>query len=271
MIEFKNVYFQYPHGGASLKNIDFKVEKGEFVALVGENGAGKSTMLKLINGILKPINGDVVTAGFNTKNTKISQIAKHTGFLFQNPDRQICCQSVKKEIMFSLNLLNDMTAEEKEERAEKIINAFSLNPDENTFAMSRGEKQKTALASALASEPEVLILDEPTTGLDYRECTAIMDFVKKLNKEKNITVFMVCHDMEIVMDYADRVIALAQGEMVDDDTPENIFRKKDVLKKAYLLPPQITELASLLGGEFENCDSAEEIIEVLKKQRKGEL
>lgn len=265
MIDFKNVSYSYTNGAMSVKNLSFHISKGEFVAIAGENGAGKSTTSKLINGLLKPSEGTVTTAGMDTKSTRVSTLAKHIGFLFQNPDRQLCCASVSEEIQFSLNLITDMTQEQKEKRTEELLSLFSLDGKSEPFSLSRGERQKVAMASVLAAQPEILILDEPTTGLDYKECSVIMDFVKRLNEEKNITVVMVCHDMEVVLDYADRVIAMAGGKIIDDDSTKVLFRKKQVLAAASLLQPQIIELSESLGGEFSDCTKAEEIIRTIKE------
>ena len=264
MIDFKNVCFSYNNGAQTINNLTFHINKGEFVAIAGENGAGKSTTSKLMNGLLKPEKGTVTTAGFDTKNVKISSLAKYIGFLFQNPDRQLSSQTVGEEIKFSLNLLTGLTEEEKEERVKKMSDMLLLDTKSDPFALSRGERQKVALASVLAAEPEILILDEPTTGLDYRECTVIMDFVKKLNEEKGITVVIVCHDMEVVLDYAKRVIAMSQGRIVDDAPAKEIFRKKKIMEASSLIPPQIIALAQKLGKNFDHCSTAEEMLEIIK-------
>lgn len=269
MIDFKNVCFSYTSGAQSISDLSFHINKGEFVAIAGENGAGKTTTSKLINGLLKPESGSVVTSGMDTAKTPVSKIAAHAGFLFQNPDRQLCCKNVEEEIKFSLSLVTALSDKEKEERTKQMLDMLSLDGKSEVFALSRGERQKAALASVLASQPEILILDEPTTGLDYKECKVIMDFVKKLNKEKGTTVVMVCHDMEVVLDYADRVIAMAAGRIIDDAPVKEIFRKKQVLEYASLVPPQIIELALGLGGKFDGCTTAEEMTQTIKQMKEG--
>lgn len=188
LINFKNVCFGYDKT-ETIKNISFNIEKGEFAAIVGENGAGKSTLSKLVNGLLKPDSGKVIINGMDTLTTKSSILAKHIGFLFQNPDRQICKNTVREEILFGLNLAFD---DKKliEERLKKTLKDFDFDAESNPFNLSRGERQRIALASLIAIEPEILLLDEPTTGLDYRECMCIMGIIRVLN-EKGVTIIMV--------------------------------------------------------------------------------
>lgn len=267
MIKFSDVSFGYAGGESILNNLSFEIKKGEFAAIIGENGAGKSTTSKMINGLLKPSSGSVTVMGMDTAETKTSRLAKHAGFLFQNPDRQLCQNTVHNELRFSLDLVSEKSDSEKEERIEEVLEKFKLDGNSDPFKLSRGERQKAALASVLAAEPEILILDEPTTGLDYRECTDIMNAVKKLNKENNTTVIMVCHDMEIVLDYAERVLVMAGGKLLADGSAREIFRQPDVLEKASIVPPQIVGLALRLQGEFYGTDTVDDIIEILKGGR----
>ena len=271
MIRFDNVSFGYSNKDIMIHQLDFEIKKGEFVALVGENGAGKSTTSKLINGLLKPATGDVTVMGFNTRTTKTSRIAKHVGFLFQNPDRQLCRNTVREELLFGLDLVTDLKKDEKNKRVEEMLKKLELDGDSDPFRLSRGERQRVALASLLVVEPEILILDEPTTGLDYKECKQIMDAVQELNREKQVTVIMVCHDMEVVSDYAKRVLVMAGGRLLADGQTREIFRNEVVMRRASLIPPQITGLAVRLGGKFYYADTVEEMIGALEFEiRKAE-
>lgn len=266
MIECDSVRFGYGKTKAAelIHGISLSIEDGEFIALTGENGAGKSTFSKLLAGILKPSDGKICVNGIDTKKAKNSMLAKTTGFLFQNPDRQLCTYTVRDEIAFGQKALKTGTEEEISKRTEKIIERFGFNPDEAPFSLSRGQRQRLALASIIAVEPKVMILDEPTTGLDYKECMEIMSAVKELNKN-GTTVIMVCHDMELVLDFARRMIVLADGKIEADGKTLEIMRRKEILQKTCLLPPQIIQIALELEEKFpgrfnfENVRTADEL------------
>lgn len=266
MIECDSVRFGYgkTKDAELIHGISLSIEDGEFVALTGENGAGKSTFSKLLAGILKPSDGKICVNGIDTKKAKNSMLAKTTGFLFQNPDRQLCTYTVRDEIAFGQKALKTGTEEEISKRTEKIIERFGFNPDDAPFSLSRGQRQRLALASIIAVEPKAMILDEPTTGLDYKECMEIMSAVKELNKN-GTTVIMVCHDMELVLDFARRMIVLADGKIEADGKTLEIMRSKEILQKACLLPPQIIQIALELEEKFpgrfnfENVRTADEL------------
>lgn len=266
MIECDSVRFGYgkTKDAELIHGISLSIEDGEFVALTGENGAGKSTFSKLLAGILKPSDGKICVNGIDTKKAKNSILAKTTGFLFQNPDRQLCTYTVRDEIAFGQKALKTGTEEEISKRTEKIIERFGFNPDEAPFSLSRGQRQRLALASIIAVEPKVMILDEPTTGLDYKECMEIMSAVKELNKN-GTTVIMVCHDMELVLDFARRMIVLADGKIEADGKTLEIMRRKEILQKTCLLPPQIIQIVLELEEKFpgrfnfENVRTADEL------------
>lgn len=266
MIECDSVRFGYgkTKDAELIHGISLSIEDGEFVALTGENGAGKSTFSKLLAGILKPSDGKICVNGIDTKKAKNSMLAKTTGFLFQNPDRQLCTYTVRDEIAFGQKALKTGTEEEISKRTEKIIERFGFNPDEAPFSLSRGQRQRLALASIIAVEPKVMILDEPTTGLDYKECMEIMSAVKELNKN-GTTVIMVCHDMELVLDFARRMIVLADGKIEADGKTLEIMRSKKILQKTCLLSPQIIQIALELEEKFpgrfnfENVRTADEL------------
>ncbi len=266
MIECDSVRFGYgkTKDAELIHGISLSIEDGEFVALTGENGAGKSTFSKLLAGILKPSDGKICVNGIDTKKAKNSMLAKTTGFLFQNPDRQLCTYTVRDEITFGQKALKTGAEEEISKRTEKIIERFGFNPDEAPFSLSRGQRQRLALASIIAVEPKVMILDEPTTGLDYKECMEIMSAVKELNKN-GTTVIMVCHDMELVLDFARRMIVLADGKIEADGKTLEIMRRKEILQKTCLLPPQIIQIALELEEKFpgrfnfENVRTADEL------------
>lgn len=264
MIRFENVSYSI-NETKIINDVSFEIKKGDFTALIGANGAGKSTLARLSNGLLKPTRGVVKVGGFDTALVRTSQIAKFTGFLFQDPDRQICKNRVRDEIRFSLECVMKDRAE-IEMRCERTLKAFSLNGDRDPFSMSRGERQRLVLASILATEPELLLLDEPTTGLDYRECMHIMDCISEINR-KGATVLMVSHDMEVVQDFAREIMVLNEGSLLAHGKTSEIIRDEPLLERASLLPPQITELALRLGAGYENVVTVDDMVSVLKKKR----
>ncbi|HBB15153.1 MAG TPA: ABC transporter ATP-binding protein [Treponema sp.] len=266
VLEFKNVCFSY-NETANVHDLNVKIQKGDFTAITGSNGAGKSTFSKLCNGLLQPSTGDVFVLGKNTKRNKVSSLAKHIGFLFQNPDRQICCSTVEEEIAFSLKN-NGLSKEEIKRKVEATIKEFGFDAKTEPFNMSRGQRQRLCLACLIALNPEILILDEPTTGLDYRECMEMMNRIRELN-ENGTTVIMVCHDMEVVLDFAKSVIVMNRGEILAQGATREILSNKELLAKARLLQPQIAATCSLLGDEFKGLFTVEELISKLKLAKKG--
>ena len=194
MIEFQHVTAGYGDGSAVVRDVSFRIEKGEFVSFVGTNGAGKSTTMRLCNGLLKPTTGSVLLDGTATTELKTSQIARRAGFLFQNPDRQICNATVRDELLFNFKVQGaDMGQAQR--KVDDIIERFGFDPLADPFLLNRGTRQLLALASVVVCEPEVLLLDEPTTGLDFRECLKVMEYVREFNEKRGTTVVMVCHDM----------------------------------------------------------------------------
>ena len=244
MIEFKNVSASYVAERAVLENVSFTIGKGEFVAFVGTNGAGKSTTMRLCNGLLKPTAGEVLVDGRPTTELKTSELARQVGFLFQNPDRQICCSTVREELEFSFKAQGklDDTARAKVDAA---IERFGFDPDAEPYLLNRGTRQLLALASIIVTEPPVIILDEPTTGLDYLECVKVMEVIRELH-EQGHTVIMVCHDMEVVADYAERLIVMTRGALVAEGPTADILRKREVLARADLIAPQCIAIVEQL-------------------------
>ena len=260
MIELEHVSFAYADQGPSVQDISFRLEKGEFAAILGANGAGKTTTVRLMDGLLKPTSGRVLIHGVGTTKSDVSERACKVGFLFQNPDRQICKNTVREEILFGLRTVRAQDGEETLlARTDEILKEFSFTGDEEPFSLSRGQRQRVALASILAVEPEILILDEPTTGLDYLECCQIMDRIRRMNEEQQVTVVMVCHDMEVVLDYARRALVMSGGRLLADGPVREIFRDTELMEQASILPPQMIGLSLRLGAGFDNADSAEEI------------
>ena len=248
MIQFKNVVSSYDGVTPILKDVSFTIDDGDFVAFVGTNGAGKSTTMRLCNGLLKPDSGEVLIDGMPTTRLRTSELARRVGFLFQNPDRQICCGTVKEELLFGFTAQGGVTPE-AEERVDAIIREFGFDPEAEPYLLNRGTRQLLALASIIVMETPVIILDEPTTGLDYRECMKVMEVIERLHKQ-GTTVIMVCHDMEIVADFADRVIVMTGGKVIDQGSTFQIMRNPETLRAADLSPAQITDISMRLAEQL---------------------
>ena len=247
MIEFKNVSESYDGELPILRDVSFRIPDGDFVAFVGTNGAGKSTTMCLINGLLKPSSGQVLIDGVPTTQLRTSQLAAKVGFLFQNPDRQICCSTVREELLFGFRAQGRADAE-AEAKVDAMIELFGFNGDAEPFLLNRGTRQLLALASIIVMEPPVVVLDEPTTGLDFRECAKVMNVIAELNA-RGTTVIMVCHDMEVVADCAKRVIAMTAGQVVADGETFAVLRDRDVLARTHLLPPQMVDVSLRLAED----------------------
>lgn len=241
MIEFRDVHASYDAETPILKGIDLTIEDGEFVAFVGTNGAGKSTAMRLMNGLLKPDRGEVLVDGVPTTQLKTSELARRVGFLFQNPDRQICSSTVREELLFGFRAL-DRLDDEAERRVDAIIEEFHFDGEADPFLLNRGTRQLLALASIVVLAPPVVVLDEPTTGLDFRECMKVMDVVSKLHLG-GTTVVMVCHDMEVVADFAERVVVMTGGRVVDQGPTFEVLRNRQTLAEADLVPPQMVDIS----------------------------
>lgn len=245
VVRLRDVTYTYPGGGASVRHLNLEVYPGEFVGLVGQNGAGKTTATKLVNGLLKPSSGTVEVAGLDTRTARTSQIARHAATLFQNPDHQICRDTVLDEVAFGLEL-GGVNAETARERARAVAEDFGLPLGEAPFSLSRGQRQMVALASVVVLEPELVILDEPTSGLDYRECMTVMETVRRMS-DRGSAVIMVCHDMEVVSDFAERLIVMADGEIAAAGPTHDLFADESLMKRASMRPPQVVELANELA------------------------
>lgn len=263
MIQVENLSYQYTNGNKVLNNLNFTIKSGEFVAVIGQNGAGKTTLLKHFNGLLKPTEGNITVCGFDVFKTKTSVIAKHIGFLFQNPDHQIFCSTVYEEIAFGLKnietLQKDIDLYVKEAAGKVGILPFLHS---NPFSLSKGQRQRVALASVLAMGTDVLVLDEPTTGQDYQEGLEIMEIIKQLNNTGK-TIIIVTHDMELVARYAKRVIVLLNGKILDDGHSEIVLGKPERLALSNLQSPQIYMLAKKFQklGLFNNIYTVEDMFE----------
>ena len=242
MIEVKNVYFTYPNGVEALRGVSLRIDKGEFVAIMGQNGAGKTTLVKHFNGLLKPTKGEVIVDGVNTKETSVATLARKVGYVFQNPDHQLFCETVEKEIAFALkNFGFDEDLIKK--RVDWALNLLGLTQyrESSPFMLSGGERKRLALASVLAWDPEVVILDEPTIGQDYAQKEKLRQFILQLRAQGK-TIVIVTHDVEFVADCSPRVVLMANGRIVADGKAEEILTNPKLLAEASVVPPQVTQI-----------------------------
>lgn len=248
IVDVAGAAYSYGTGQAGIEGINLTVRAGEILAVVGQNGAGKTTFTKLLNGLIKPSAGVVRIAGLDTRTTPVSALASHAATLFQNPDRQLCRNTVVEEISFGLEL-QGVAADAARERARRVAATFGLPENASPFNLSRGQRQMVALASVVALEPELIILDEPTSGLDYRECMTVMETVRQRAID-GAAVVMVCHDMEVVSDFADTLAVMAEGRLIEVGPSREVFANDALLAHARIAAPCVPALGKRLAARF---------------------
>lgn len=248
IVDVAGAAYSYGTGQAGIEGINLTVRAGEILAVVGQNGAGKTTFTKLLNGLIKPSAGVVRIAGLDTRTTPVSALASHAATLFQNPDRQLCRNTVVEEISFGLEL-QGVAADTARERARHVAATFGLPENASPFNLSRGQRQMVALASVVALEPELIILDEPTSGLDYRECMTVMETVRQRAID-GAAVVMVCHDMEVVSDFADTLAVMTEGRLIEVGPSREVFANDALLAHARIAAPCVPALGKRLAARF---------------------
>lgn len=243
MIEINNVSYKYKNGNEVLKDINIKIKDGEFVAVIGKNGSGKSTFSKLISGLEKPIKGDVIVNGINTKSKKETiELRKNVGIVFQNPENQIIFNRVYDDIEFGIRNLsvNTENAEETIKQALKKVN-MEEHIKRDSFELSLGQKQRIAIASVLALNTKIIVLDEPTTMLDPEGKKAIYDIVKNL-KQQGYTIIYITNAIDEIL-LADRVIVIKNGQIQKEFNKKDILENIDILKSLDIELPMIIQIA----------------------------
>lgn len=246
-IEVKNVTFAYPNGYVANEDLNFVIQEGERVAIVGQNGAGKTTAVKLLNGLHKPTYGDVLVDGINTKDRTVAQISKYVGYVFQNPDDQIFNNSVKAEIEYSLKHM-DISSDEIENRVKRAVELAGIEEylDMKPFDIPYSTRKFVTIAVFLAIDTPYLILDEPTAGQDVEGIERLSKLMSVLEEEGK-SVITITHDMEFVANNFTRVIVMANKRIIADDTARNVFWNEDVVTRSNISKPQIGELAKAVG------------------------
>ena len=243
ILELKDIKFGYSEEREILKGVSFKIKKGEMVSIVGKNGAGKSTISKLICGFYKPNSGDILFNGASLKNNTIKERSEKIGVVMQNPNSMISKVMIFDEVALGLRI-RGIGEEEIKERVEETLKICGLYEFRNwpISALSFGQKKRVTIASILVLNPEIIILDEPTAGQDFKHYSEIMEFLKKLN-DKGITIIMITHDMHLMLEYTNRAIVLSDGFKIAEDTAANILTNEEVINKANLKETSLYELA----------------------------
>lgn len=247
VLKTEELYYRYPtRNDYALVDVNISIRQGEFVAIIGQNGSGKTTLIKHFNGLLKPTKGRVIVDGKDTRGLPTSELARSVGYVFQNPDHQIFAETVRDEIDFGPKNLG-FPAERIEQVRQRVLAEMGLQglEEEMPFQLSRGQRQRLAVASVLAMEPVILIVDEPTTGQDWRESISLMELIYQLNR-KGHTCVVTTHNMNLVSLFARRVIVMWKSEVYMDGTTQEVFARVDQILKAGIKPPEVYELARRL-------------------------
>ena len=243
-LEVLDLDFSYITGSPVLRNIDFKIGKGEMLSIVGKNGAGKSTLSNLVCGFISPDRGSILLGGTDISSKSIKERGEVIGLVMQNPNQMISKPMIYDEVALGL-AVRGVPEEEVKERVYETLKICGLYPFRNwpISALSFGQKKRVTIASILVMNPEVLILDEPTAGQDFRHYTEIMEFLKEINDRLGITIIMITHDMHLMLEYTDRAIVIADGELIADDIPANVLTSETIADKAYLKKTSLYDLA----------------------------
>ena len=282
-IELKNIAFTYGQGTAfehcAIKNIDLKIEKNEFIGIIGQTGSGKSTLVQLLNGLLKATAGDILYDGKSIyeKNYDMKTLRQKVGLVFQYPEHQLFEVDVLSDVCFGPRNLG-LSSEEAKERAKEALAMVGMKEShyaKSPFVLSGGQKRRVAIAGVFAMKPEYLILDEPSAGLDPKARDEILGTIAGLKEKTGISIILVSHSMEDVAKYVDRLIVMNKSEIIYDDTPKSVFKNYKELEKIGLRAPQITYLVHRLKKEGIDIDTditklseaREALIRLIDKER----
>jgi energy-coupling factor transport system ATP-binding protein len=262
LLDVQNVSFAYNNGHQALRDISFSIRKGELTAIAGRNGAGKSTMCKLVCGFEKQQQGTILLKGEDSAEMSIKERGEHVGYVMQNPNQMISKVFIKDEVGLGLSL-RGKPQEEIDAAVDDALKICSLSPfvDWPVSALSYGQKKRVTIASILSLHPDVIMLDEPTAGQDFRRYTEIMEFLEDLNRS-GVTVLLITHDMHLMLEYCDRALVFSDGRLLADDTPAAVLSDPDLIRAASLKKTSLYDLAGLCGiddakeftARFIDCD-----------------
>ncbi|MCR5735233.1 MAG: ABC transporter ATP-binding protein [Lachnospiraceae bacterium] len=244
VLEISDLSFSYSGKEKVLKDISFSIKKGEMLSIVGKNGAGKSTLASLICGFINPDSGMIRLNGSDISALSIKERGEHVGLVMQNPNQMISKPMIFDEVALGLKV-RDVPEDEIKERVYKSLKICGLYPFRNwpVSALSFGQKKRVTIASILVMDPEIIILDEPTAGQDYRHYTEIMEFLKDLHETLGITIIMITHDMHLMLEYTDRAVVLSDGTLLLDTTPAKVLTDEEAADRAYLKKTSLYDLA----------------------------
>ncbi|MBR2328951.1 MAG: ATP-binding cassette domain-containing protein, partial [Clostridia bacterium] len=247
LLRAEGIRFAYPNGKEALCGIDFELRRGELMCIVGQNGAGKSTFSKVICGFEKPQHGVLYLNGRDIAPLTIKERAEHIGYVMQNPNQMISKNMIAEEVGLALTL-DGMEPEAIQQRVHETLKVCGLYPFRNwpVSALSFGQKKRVTVASILAMGPEIIILDEPTAGQDFRHYTEIMEFLLELNRQ-GVTIVMITHDMHLMLEYASRAAVFADGRIIADDSPARLLTDGDIISRASLKETSLFTLAVMCG------------------------
>lgn len=280
-IDIEKLNFEYqsktPFAHRALTDVSLQISDGSYTAIIGHTGSGKSTLLQHLNGLLRPTSGQLTVAGNlitpETKNKELNELRRHVGFVFQFPEAQLFEETVLKDIVFAPKNFGK-SEEESEQIARKMAELVGL-PSEvlerSPFELSGGQMRRVAIAGVLAMEPEILILDEPTAGLDPKGRLEMMQMFARLHKQQHLTIILVTHQMNDVADYADHVIVMEAGQVIADSTPAEVFSHPDWLAQHHLGLPQTTAFAAKLKDAGVKLDPVPLTDQALAQQLAGLL
>ncbi len=241
IISVKDVHFGYPAKANVLNGVNFNIKKGSIVSLMGENGSGKTTISKIIIGLLHATSGQIQIAGMDATKVSLNEICKKVGYVFQYPDHQFVCDTVYDEVAYGLKRFNHTEEEVKKIVHDTIvITELEGLEERHPFTLSMGEKRRLSIATMLVYNPEILILDEPSAGLDYKNCDHMMSVLKKLNDE-GVTIIMISHTTYLVARYSEQVLVMDNGEIVFDGTPEDLFRNLESIRTRAIEKPELLQ------------------------------
>jgi energy-coupling factor transport system ATP-binding protein len=262
LIEAKDLYFTYTNGVEALRGVSATIQDGEFVAIMGQNGAGKTTLVKHFNGLLKPTKGQVIVDTVDVTKASIATLSRNVGFVFQNPDHQLFSETVEEEISFALRNFG-FNEDVVERRVTWALNLLGLTQYRKTspFMLSGGERKRVALASVLAWDPKILILDEPTIGQDYQQKEKLRQFILQMETQKK-TVVIVTHDVEFVAECSPRVILMREGKITADGQARHILTDPGILAEASIIPPQIAQIFMELRSQLPELELPKQIIDL---------
>lgn len=273
-IQIKNLSHIYAKGmpfeKAALENINIEIEMGEFVGIIGHTGSGKTTFIQHLNGLLKPTSGEIHINGVQVTGKNLKELRKQVGIVFQYPEHQLFEETVYRDIAFGLNKLG-LSEKEIEIRINETIEAVGLKSElleKSPFELSGGQKRRAAIAGVLAMKPEVLVLDEPTAGLDPKGKNDILRLISKLHKESGITILLVTHNMEDIVRLAEKIIVMNKGTVAMMGKTRDIFKNVELLEEIGLSVPQITYFMLKLKEVFPQIDSSVLTIEEAKEEIK---